>query len=80
MRGQQLSAAVIRFDAAGAGLQEANEKRTVAAQALMRRFGAEGVPTLIAGRDGQRRMLNTRDIFGEGTLIAKLCAVGAVSG
>ena len=80
LRGLKLNAAATRFEAADAGLQQANDKRTVAAQALMRRFGAEGVPTLIAGSGDQRRMLNASDIFGDGTLIAKLSAVDATAG
>ena len=75
LRSLTLIEAAERFEKSDADLVEANLKRIDAARVQMRRFGAEGVPTLIAGPGDNRRIVSTSALFGsKEALIAELKA------
>ena len=63
LRGAALEAAIGRLAAPDAELLAATRERTEAARLTMRRFGAEGVPALVAGIGENRRLLNASDLF-----------------
>ncbi len=73
--GLGLAAAAARFDAPDDELQSANRARIAEGQAEMRRFGARGVPTLIAESGQERRIVESTALYGGiDTLIAALRA------
>lgn len=70
-----LTAAAARFDAPDDELQSANGARIAEGAAEMRRFGARGVPTLIAGAGRERRIVDSSALYGGiDTLISALRA------
>lgn len=73
LRKLDLSAAAEVFATADASLLTANQRRVEAARAEMMRFGAQGVPTLIAGTGQQRAMVPRAELYDNAdALIAKL--------
>jgi putative protein-disulfide isomerase len=70
-----LKEAAARFAAPDEELLSANRARIAEGQAEMRRFGARGVPTLIAGQGPNRRVVSSSALYGDAdTLIADLRA------
>lgn len=64
LRGLGLHEAADRLAAPDGALLAANAGRVGAARDEMRRFGGNGVPALIAGAGGSRRMMPTGVLFG----------------
>jgi len=64
LHGLELHGAADRLAASDPELIAADRKRIAAARAEMRAFGAEGVPTLIAGIGDNRRIVPTSALFG----------------
>ena len=60
-----LDEAAARFRAPDAALRAANDERIEQAQAEMRRFGARGVPTLIAGTGAAAAVVNSSALYGQ---------------
>jgi putative protein-disulfide isomerase len=58
-----LDRAAERLAGADDELIESNRDRVAQAQALLKRFGARGVPTFILENDGQRQLLHSNAIF-----------------
>jgi len=58
LQGLGLAQAAAMLAQPDADLLAANQARTVRAQALMREFGARGVPTLVAESGAERRIVN----------------------
>jgi putative protein-disulfide isomerase len=70
-----LNEAAARFAAPDEELLSANRARIAEGQAEMSRFGARGVPTLIAGQGQNSRVVNSSALYGDvDTLIAGLRA------
>jgi putative protein-disulfide isomerase len=67
-----LTEAASQLRANGADLILANRARLNAAQAQMRRFGADGVPVLVVGDGQNARLLTANSIFGDKNLLARL--------
>ncbi|NSY99655.1 DsbA family protein [Agrobacterium tumefaciens] len=71
----RLDAAAKRFAVPDTELLKFNNSRIEAAQAEMRRFGASGVPTLIAGEGPDAGIVSSNALYGRtDALIAALCA------
>ena len=64
LHGLELHGAADRLAASDPELIAADRKRIAAARAEMRRFGAEGVPTLIAGPGDNRHIVPMSALFG----------------
>ena len=71
-----LHEAARRLAAPDEELRAANAARLDAARAQMRRFGARGVPTLIAGTGDAARMVDSAALYGDTS--ALIAALGAV--
>jgi len=75
LRALQLHEAADRLANSDPELIAAYRKRIEAGRAQMRRFGADGVPTLIAGVGGNRRVVRASALFGDmEALVAELKA------
>jgi putative protein-disulfide isomerase len=59
-----LEDAARRISAPGAELLDANRKRVDSARETMRRFGLQGVPSLIVGQDEVERVVSGNALFG----------------
>ncbi|MFC6658525.1 hypothetical protein ACFQEX_25160 [Roseibium salinum] len=75
LTGLGLGDAAKRFAAPDAELLKFNKSRIETAQAEMRRFGASGVPTLVAGEGAGARVVGSNALYGKpDALIAALRA------
>lgn len=60
-------------------LRAANTARVKTAQALMRRFGAEGVPVLVVEDGAGQRLITANGIFGDKTIVATLSGTASAA-
>lgn len=75
LAGLGLTAAAARFDAADEELLSATRARSAQGQAELRRFGARGVPALIAGSGDTRGVVGSSALYGDpAALLAALRA------
>ena len=65
LRALGLEAAAERVTAPDAELRQANSARIDEAQALMKTFGAHGVPTFILEADGRRELLQASSVYSD---------------
>lgn len=65
LRANGLAAAADRLAASDPVLTDAVQQRTTTAQRMMATFGARGVPALVAGTGGNRRLLGANVLFGD---------------
>ncbi|MGE8494236.1 MULTISPECIES: DsbA family protein [Comamonas] len=63
LRGLGLDDAAARLAQPDAALLQANSARVAQARQLMRELGAQGVPSFVLERDGQRQLLNASTAF-----------------
>ena len=63
LTGLGLAEAAARFHAPDDELSSTNHARIQAGQAEMRRFGARGVPTLVAGKSQGRRVVSSSALY-----------------
>jgi putative protein-disulfide isomerase len=70
LRGLGLEQAAVLVAQPDEGLLSANQARTDRAQALMREFGARGVPTLVAESGAKRWVVNHADFYSNPNALA----------
>jgi putative protein-disulfide isomerase len=74
LRGLRLTDAADRLERSDAALLAACDARIAQGQATLRRFGADGVPALLAGRGDARRLVPGSALFGDAAALAALLA------